>query len=379
MNDKLAKQLTELAYLPTPFAKNLNDKGVVASSKETLNSLIDKIPLIPTIEGDLTLETKTITQDGDYFPINDGVDAYSSVSVNIINDNNALVKFLDDVIGTQRFKRIEIRGNIPSYTFQGRSDLKEVYLIDCEEIAEHGFYNCANLLTLVNNISIKKIGEYAFFQCSNLDVEIKLDDEMTIIPPYCFQNCTKLKVNIPKSLESIGISGYRACLSLVSDTLPENLKSIGNYAFYNCPGLTAKIMPPMAVSMHAFSYSGVQFEEIPEGTTLSTYAFNYCDGLTNLKFSYSGVIPNYCFQYCKNLESIEIGKNITAINAHVFRGCSKLKTITCHNTTLPTLTYTAINSCPIETIYVPASALETYKSATNWSAYADKMIGIEGE
>lgn len=379
MNDKLVKQLTELAHLPTPFAKNLNDKGVVASSKETLNALIDKIPLIPTVEGDLTLGTKEITQDGDYFPINDGVDAYSSVSVNIMGNNDALVKFLDVTKGTQRMKRVEVRGNVPSYAYNSRADLQEVHLIDCEEIGFSGFNNCNNLLALTNNTIIKKLNENAFKDCSNMVAELKLDDNITIIPTYCFQNCYNLKVNLPKKIQSIGSYAFRGNLEFECDELPSDLQSVGGFTFYNCKKLIAKVLPPITMSSYCFNYSGVQFEDIPEGTTLATYAFNYCDGLTNLKFSNSGVIPNYCFQYCKNLESIEIGNGIASINTNAFKGCSNLKTITCHNTTPPTLVYNAINSCPIETIYVPASALETYKSATNWSAYADKMIEIEGE
>lgn len=401
MNDKLVKQLQELLKMKDDLVDNLNTKGVVASKDETLETLVPKVLAILQVQGDLTLGTKEITQDGDYFPANDGIDAYSSVSVNIMGDNDAKVKY-GELSGVFRFLNITSYGDLPSYAWNQNSRVRNVVLKNCEGIGSHAFNSDNNLISFTNDKPIKAIGEYAFNGCSAMVADLNLSDDIETIPTYCFNNCSKVQVNLPKNLkivepyafymctnlyanklpdglESIGINGFRGCSNLEIDELPQSLKIINNYGFYNCTKLTAKVLPPMQVNGYAFSYTNVAFEEIPEGTSLAPYAFQYANGLTNLKFSYTGRITNYCFQYCTGLESIELGKGITSIDTNAFRGCNNLKTITCHRTTPPTLTYNAINSCPIETIYVPASALETYKSATNWSAYADKMIEIEGE
>lgn len=398
---KITEQLTKLDELKKMMVDYLRIKGVVASYDETYNTLIPKILTILQVQGDLTLGTKEITKDGDYFPVNDGVDAYSSVSVNIMEDNDVKVKY-GELSGSLRFLNITSYGNLPSYAWNQNSRVRNVVLKDCEEIGAYAFNTDNNLISFINDKPIKVIGAYAFNSCSNMEADVLLSDDIETIPTYCFYNCSKVQVSLPKNLkkveayafymctalnanklpdglETIEINGFRGCSNLEIDELPQSLKVINNYGFYNCTKLTAKVLHPMEIHSYAFAYTNVAFEEIPEGTVLNTYAFQYANSLTNLKFSYTGMIPNYCFQSCTGLESIEIGEGINSINTNSFRQCTNLKTITCHRTTPPTLVFNAINSCPIETIYVPASALETYKSATNWATYANKMIGIEGE
>jgi hypothetical protein len=63
-------------------------------------------------------------------------------------------------------------------------------------------------------------------------------------------------------------------------------------------------------------------------------------------------------------------------NSSLIVGCSKLIFISVLSTTLFTLSYGALtngNSCPI---YVPDEAVDTYKMATNWSAYASRIKPI---
>ena len=63
-------------------------------------------------------------------------------------------------------------------------------------------------------------------------------------------------------------------------------------------------------------------------------------------------------------------------NSSLIVGCSKLIFISVLSTTPFTLSYGALtngNSCPI---YVPDDAVDTYKMATNWSAYASRIKPI---
>ena len=63
-------------------------------------------------------------------------------------------------------------------------------------------------------------------------------------------------------------------------------------------------------------------------------------------------------------------------NSSLIVGCSKLIFISVLSTTPFTLSYGALtngNSCPI---YVPDEAVDTYKMATNWSAYASRIKPI---
>lgn len=398
---KIPAQLTKLDELKRMMVDYLRIKGVVADYNETYNTLVPKILEILQVQGDLTLGTKTITKDGDYFPVNDGVDAYSSIKVNIMNDNNALIKY-DYLSGSTRYLKITNYGDLPDYAWNTNSKVEEIVLKDCSNIGKYAFNACDSVNSCTNDSVIKSIGEYAFNNCSGMVANLVLDDTIEIIPRNCFYNCqdvqlnlpnnlkevqdyafyscTNLNVNaLPEGLEKVGVQSFRGCTNLRIDKLPSSLKTIGSSAFQICTNVVLKELPPISIPTYAFTNSGVQFNEIPNGCSLGAYAFGYCNRLTNLIFNHTGIIPNYCFQYCSNLEAIEIGTGVTTINTYAFRNCSKLKTITCHRTTPPSLFYSSFYNCPIEKIYVPASVLDTYKSATNWSAFADKMIGIEGE
>ena len=69
--------------------------------------------------------------------------------------------------------------------------------------------------------------------------------------------------------------------------------------------------------------------------------------------------------------------NATSIGNYAFRNCSNLTTIYVgtNTSTVCTLSNTnAFNRCTsLTNIYVPASLVNSYKSATNWSNYADKI------
>ena len=46
------------------------------------------------------------------------------------------------------------------------------------------------------------------------------------------------------------------------------------------------------------------------------------------------------------------------------------------HTSVPTLGYNVFTGCnSLEAIYVPRALVDQFKSAENWSAYADKIIG----
>ena len=76
------------------------------------------------------------------------------------------------------------------------------------------------------------------------------------------------------------------------------------------------------------------------------------------------------------LTSITIPSSVTNIYNYAFNGCTSLTSITSLATTPPTLgavVFFNTNNCPI---YVPAASVNAYKTATNWSEYADRITAI---
>ena len=94
--------------------------------------------------------------------------------------------------------------------------------------------------------------------------------------------------------------------------------------------------------------------ELSNATSIGNYAFRSCSGLTSVSFPNATSIGNSAFNSCSSLTTIYVGTNTSTIcklsNTNAFNKCTNLTNI-----------------------YVPASLVDSYKSATNWSSYADKI------
>ena len=198
-----------------------------------------------------------------------------------------------------------------------------------------GFKNYQNRIILLNNLT--SIGENAFFDCSALT-----------------------SIDIPSSVTSIGGDAFHYCDALKTVTFGANsqLESIGNYAFSYCSKLT-RIEIPSSV------------------TSIGVYAFYGCSALKTVTFGENSQlesIGSYAFYNCSNLISIEIPSSVTSIGDSAFSNCSSLITITVLVETPPTIQTNTFRNVPNTTIYyVPDISVEAYKTATNWSRYADQI------
>ena len=85
-------------------------------------------------------------------------------------------------------------------------------------------------------------------------------------------------------------------------------------------------------------------------------------------------IGNSAFANCKGLTSVDLPRSVTNIGESAFNGCTNLRSVTCKATTPPSLGSDAFANCSNDLkIYVPKASVESYKTATNWSTYADKI------
>ena len=112
--------------------------------------------------------------------------------------------------------------------------------------------------------------------------------------------------------------------------------------------------------------------------TINNGIFRDCVGLSSVILE-NGVtnIGRTVFYGCTALTNITIPNSVISIGNAVFRNCTSLTSITCNATTPPTLGTVAFdntNNCPI---YVPSGSVEAYKTATNWSSYADRIQAIQ--
>ena len=95
----------------------------------------------------------------------------------------------------------------------------------------------------------------------------------------------------------------------------------------------------------------------------------------------SGVtsISSNAFQNCYGLANITLPDGVTSISSNAFYNCYGVRYYDFTNhTAVPTLSNTnAFTGIPADCeIRVPAALAEEWKAATNWSTYADKIVGV---
>lgn len=153
----------------------------------------------------------------------------------------------------------------------------------------------------------------------------------------------------------------RTSYSLKTVNLP-NCTQIGTYAFEGCTGLTSFVAPKLS--------------------TMATYAFYGCSALPSINLPLASTLPTSCFYNCKKLEVADFGV-ASNMYATAFYNCAALTTLILRRTSaICTLANTsAFTGTPIASgtgyVYVPKALIDTYKSATNWSTYANQFRAIE--
>ena len=215
------------------------------------------------------------------------------------------------------------------------------------------------LLDIFIGEDVTSIGNYAFYFCHSL-TSVTIPSSVTSIGSYAFNSCYPLtSVTIPSSVESIETYTFAGCYSLTSITIPSSVESIGSYAFNGCNSLTSVTIPSSV-------------------TSIGSYAFFPCSSLTSITIPNSVTsIGNNAFQNCFSLTSITIPNSVTSIGNNAFQNCFSILEYIFERTTPPTLgsnAFLSINS--ICKIYVPDASVDDYKTATNWSTYADYIYSI---
>ena len=163
------------------------------------------------------------------------------------------------------------------------------------------------------------------------------------------------KINyIPNGITDLS-DAFNGFTSLVtSPEIPSGVTSL-SYTFYYCKSLVNAPEIPRGVSNMGGTFyecrSLVNAPEIPSGVTNMGATFGYCTSLVN---------------------SPEIPSGVTNVY-NTFNNCTSLKEVTLLITT-PISYNSTLDSCPkLESIYVPDSALEDYRTATGWSQFASKF------
>lgn len=223
-----------------------------------------------------------------------------------------------------------------------------------------------------------------------------------VLPPEGYNALSKATIVAPDNLEpenikkGVDIAGVVGTLDAVAGAskLPQvvdrtvteitadDLKGctkIGKYAFYKCTSLTKCTIPNTVTSIEEHSFQQTYFTsfDMPDSvTTMGDGVFINCSSLQTIRLSNSlANIGNQCFSSCSALHDVTIPASVTSMGNSCFYYVYQLGSLTMLPTTPPTLGMNALNYTGSNlVITVPKGSLEAYKTATNWSQYADKMV-----
>lgn len=207
-------------------------------------------------------------------------------------------------------------------------------------IADHAFYDCDNLISVVIPDTVKHIGNYAFGECGKL-ASADIPAYAVTIGAGAFECCAVNSVTIPKTvtyigeeafsrcnnltevifeegnqLEKVEANTFSFCYNLSSISLPSTVTEIGYQAFYymnhyyswNDNGIVEFTFPESlkVIGENAFNNAGIKNADIPEGTE---------------------EIGNYAFQNSA-VETVSIPSTVTKIGENSFYNCNYLTSIT---------------------------------------------------
>lgn len=183
---------------------------------------------------------------------------------------------------------------------------------------------------------------------------------------------------VDDTIKSIGICAFYGCPQLTSASFPA-ATSIGGNAFQNCSQLTSVSFPVVtSIGLNAFNgCSNLTSVSFPAATSIDGNAFRSCFWLTSVSFPAATSIDSSAFYGCSQLTSASFPV-VTSIGGNAFNSCSQLTSVILGNTSqVATLSSTsAFTNADNAIIYVPDELVDSYKAATNWSTYADRIKGI---
>lgn len=189
---------------------------------------------------------------------------------------------------------------------------------------------------------------------------------------------TSASVDITKNYSLIGTYTIKVLVENYSVQKNSGVRYInGNHAEYLEEILQWQSNFFKVIPYNMLPYSNITTLTIPEGVTDVQTGVRNCPNLINLNLPNS--LTNVDISGCPNLTTLTIPKNVTRINYVYIGSATNKATITFESETPCTISTSTFKTTDLQEIRVPMSAVDTYKSATNWSVYADYIVGYVPE
>lgn len=308
------------------------------------------------------------------------------------------------VEGTMLTLNVSTISSIGSNAF-ANSFLIDVNLPTCTSIGTSAFVMCSNMIRFSAPLCTR-LDNYAFQSCYAL-AHFNMPN-LSYIGYGAFNNCnnftlcsfpkcsyvgqlafayTKItKINLPQCT-SLSTQAFAFCHNLVSVN-SEDLPLITELrnTFTQCSNLTYVSLPNVtSISGAFYECSKLETAFLPNCSRLEYGAFSRCSNLINVTATACESVSAYAFNTCYKLPSISLPK-CSYIGSRAFYQCSALSKLYLMSTAVVSLyntqalSYTPMSSSSylgyFGSIYVPTSLLASYKTATYWSVFSSRFVGV---
>ena len=332
------------------------------------------------------------------------LDYKGSVNGMFNNDSNITFSELNEILSYDDTSNITIMERM----FYGCSSLTSIPQLNTSNNTSMRmmFYECSSLTSVPQLNTAKVTNMYrTFYGCSSLATIPLLNTSKTTDMNAMFSNCSSLTtIPLLQTSNATDMSQmFQYCTNLPTIPLLDTSNATSMYMmFYGCSSLTSipSLNTSKVTNMSYMFRNCTSLTSIPSLNTSQvtdmSYMFYNCTSLTSISQLNASKVTNMnrMFQYCEILTKVDF----TRINSgcsldDTFNNCCSLTKLIIRNmTTAPKLQSTTFTNCYHFTgtlhttynpnalkdgrIYVPDSMVNTLKSATNWSKYADIIVPL---
>lgn len=225
-------------------------------------------------------------------------------------------------------------------------------------------------------------GTYSYFNgvmtesaCGNIQSLSTLETNAYRVESGAFMSVKFSTVSLP-ACEYVGYGAFMNCSLLTNVSLPV-CSYIGDSVFYGCSKLSIISLPECEyVGYRTFYHlSSLSSVDLPKCKYIEASAFDWCTSLATINLPECEYISHYAFYFCSALTSLDLPVCSYIGSQFIYGGYSSI-----------TLTLGSTSVCVLDgelpwnfsgSIYVPASLVNDYKTAQNWSQYSSQIYPIE--
>lgn len=345
-----------------------------------------------------------VTENGTYYPDGSEEEAFDEVVV--------LVE------PSLQSKTVSVNGTVtPDQGYYGLSAVEvdvqpelqnKTVVVNGEYVADQGYYGLGTVTVSVpspqfvtESLSVSVNGTYAPGQGVDGFSQVVVDVPQSVtvgIPEKEYTENTVIISNLNNSASYVASSVFISNSYLQTVNLP-NCSSIGHSAFCNCSSLSQVSLPVCEyIGNTAFSGCALQSIYLPECSSVGTETFRYCRSLsqinlpklkrttqamfdnctvlTYVSIPMCGYLDKNTFNTCPSLSQVSLPV-CSYIGQYAFYGCTLLSTITLEYSSVCNIYNSGVFlDTQLNSIYVPSSLVDAYKSNVNWSWFESKIFPI---